>query len=524
MPPDVSVVVPVHDAMPYLTTCLASVREQTLGAERVEVVAVDDGSTDGSGDQLDLLARRWPGLRVVHRPASGGPSRPRNVGLGLATGRFVFFLDADDYLGADALARMVVLADDSGAALVTCRRRGVGGRSEHAAVGAGPRHDGVDGSAYEAASLRARAGDRVALLTAVADCKHLFRRDRVERLGLRFDESLRWGEDTVFSAAYVTGATVRMVDDYDCYYERLREDGGNLTARLAGSPEHLASIELGLRLQEGMPELRWRREQHLRDALVDLTEQILGRGFADRAAGERRELVDAARRMLERWQTPRSVARLPALGRVKIELVRRGLEPELCVLARAAAGERGRDVVSGGRVYAAYPFFRDARVGVPDECFDVTAELTVHHHLDELRWDGPRLRLAGHAYVEHVDTDRVGTELVLRDRLGRDERRCPVRPVPTPGLSGGDGPVRYDYGRAGFEVDVDVSDVAGARLSRGRWAVMIAAGSRGVLREVPLGGNRGDGVGDRASCWGPPPGSATASFGRFGTLTLEVGG
>jgi len=95
--PTISVVVPVYNAMPYLVTCLASVMEQSIGRERIEVVAVDDGSIDGSGDQLDLLAGCWDGLRVVHQERAGGPSRARNIGLDMAVGRYVFFLDADDY-------------------------------------------------------------------------------------------------------------------------------------------------------------------------------------------------------------------------------------------------------------------------------------------------------------------------------------------------------------------------------------------------------------------------------------------
>ena len=84
--PDVSVIVPVWNAMPYLVTCLSSLLEQTIDRGRMEVVAVDDGSTDGSGEQLDLVAACWPTLQVVHQPASGGPSRPRNVALDRASG------------------------------------------------------------------------------------------------------------------------------------------------------------------------------------------------------------------------------------------------------------------------------------------------------------------------------------------------------------------------------------------------------------------------------------------------------
>ena len=110
--PDVTVIVGAYEAMPYLIRCLESVEAQTLGPERIEIVAVDDGSTDGTGAYLDEFAARsgFP-VRVLHQPNSGGPSGPRNVGLDLARGRYVFFLDADDYFGEQALERMVAMAD-----------------------------------------------------------------------------------------------------------------------------------------------------------------------------------------------------------------------------------------------------------------------------------------------------------------------------------------------------------------------------------------------------------------------------
>lgn len=531
--PDVSVIVPVWNAMPYLVTCLSSLMEQTIDRARMEVIAVDDGSTDGSGEQLDLVAASWRTLQVVHQPASAGPSRPRNVALDRASGRYVFFLDADDYLGAEALERMVALADAGGADLVTGRRQGIGGREVQFPLAPRPRHDGLDTGAYDAIARRARdANDWAPRLTAFSDCKHLFRRDRIIELGLRFDESLKWSEDTVFSAKYVAASTVDMVTDYDCYYYRLRDDGNNLTTMLAGTESHVRSVEVGLWLQEEHDELRWRRDQHVRDAVVEITDQVFGERFLLQEPAVRQRLVDRARALLARWLTPRSVARLPALGRLKVHLVGQGREPELSELIRVvAAGGRGRDVVRDGRVYAGYPYFRDPAVGIPDDCYDVTGELEVRHHLSALAWAGPRLLLAGRAHIEHVDTVEVTTQLVLRDRLGRSERQWPVRPVPTPGLTEECGLGRYHYDLAGFEVEVDCAGGPGERpLAPGKWGAFLAVGAQGVTKEAPLGGSRA------ASLDCPletpvmvPAGSQSAVgisafFTKYGTLTLDVGG
>lgn len=125
----VSVVIAAYNAMPYLTQCITSVAEQSIGRERLEVIVVDDGSTDGTPEELERLEGVYPDLlRVFRQENSGGPSAPRNLGLDHATGTFVFFLDADDRLGPEALERMVRMAEENGTDVVLGKMVGVGGR------------------------------------------------------------------------------------------------------------------------------------------------------------------------------------------------------------------------------------------------------------------------------------------------------------------------------------------------------------------------------------------------------------
>ncbi|WP_345600457.1 glycosyltransferase family A protein, partial [Thermocatellispora tengchongensis] len=108
----VSVVVPVHNAMPYLAELLESLEQQDMDRRLYEVIAVDDGSTDSGGRVLEAFAARNPNARVIHQPNSGWPGKPRNVGLAASRAEYVFFCDADDYLGPEALPRMVDYAQE----------------------------------------------------------------------------------------------------------------------------------------------------------------------------------------------------------------------------------------------------------------------------------------------------------------------------------------------------------------------------------------------------------------------------
>ncbi|MHB2020201.1 MAG: glycosyltransferase family 2 protein [Candidatus Xenobia bacterium] len=104
----VSVVIPCHNAAAYIAQTLESVFSQQLAD--CEIIVVDDGSTDGSGD----IVRRFAKVRAVethHR----GPSHARNVGLSLATGDFIQYLDADDLLAPGKLAAQVPALQATGA-------------------------------------------------------------------------------------------------------------------------------------------------------------------------------------------------------------------------------------------------------------------------------------------------------------------------------------------------------------------------------------------------------------------------
>ncbi|HET9895866.1 MAG TPA: glycosyltransferase [Streptosporangiaceae bacterium] len=100
--PLISVVIPVFNVRPYLAGCLDSVLGQP-GSVRVEVIAVDDASDDGSGGLLDARARSDDRLRVEHLTGTAGPGNARNTGLARATGRYVWFADGDDQVQPGAL-------------------------------------------------------------------------------------------------------------------------------------------------------------------------------------------------------------------------------------------------------------------------------------------------------------------------------------------------------------------------------------------------------------------------------------
>ena len=119
----ISVVVPVYNAGPYLRQCLDSIAAQTYS--HMEVILVDDASTDGSGQICKEYAERDERFQYVRFPANRGPSAARNEGVGRAAGAFLSFVDADDCVEPDLLEKLYRSLTESGADISTCGADGI---------------------------------------------------------------------------------------------------------------------------------------------------------------------------------------------------------------------------------------------------------------------------------------------------------------------------------------------------------------------------------------------------------------
>ena len=118
-PAKVSVVVPVYNVTRYLRQCMDSIVGQTL--REIEIICVDDGSTDGSGAMLDEYALRDKRVRVIHQ-ANAGAGPARNAGMALAAGEYLFFCDPDDWCDREMLRLMYAKAVETGSDIVVCGR------------------------------------------------------------------------------------------------------------------------------------------------------------------------------------------------------------------------------------------------------------------------------------------------------------------------------------------------------------------------------------------------------------------
>lgn len=114
---DVSVIVPVYKVENFLNRCVDSIINQTY--KRIEIILVNDGSPDNSGNICDMYAEIDSRVRVIHKN-NGGLSDARNSGFSMANGEYTIFIDSDDYIELDAIEKMISFARLNQLDIVCC--------------------------------------------------------------------------------------------------------------------------------------------------------------------------------------------------------------------------------------------------------------------------------------------------------------------------------------------------------------------------------------------------------------------
>lgn len=107
-----SIIVPVYNAERYLEECLRSLFVQDISADAYEVIAVDNGSRDASAAIIDRLQTEYPNLRKVTLEVNQLPSGARNAGMDAAQGKYLMFVDSDDYLYPNALQSLISVMEN----------------------------------------------------------------------------------------------------------------------------------------------------------------------------------------------------------------------------------------------------------------------------------------------------------------------------------------------------------------------------------------------------------------------------
>ncbi|HSD81257.1 MAG TPA: glycosyltransferase, partial [Solirubrobacteraceae bacterium] len=482
--PRISVVVPIFNVEPYLEECLGSIASQSFGD--LEVILVDDGSTDGSAAIARDFAARDARFSLLTQP-NGGLGKARNTGADAATGEFLAFVDSDDALPRNAYALLLGALEESG--------------SDYAAgnVHRLTRHGTAQAPFLRRVFRETQLGTHVTrfpqmLVDRIVPNK-LWRRSFWQQHGLRFPEGVLHEDIPVVLPAMFLARSVDLLAE-PVYWYRIREGADRSITQRRVEPkallDRLAAVQhvsefLGREHQE-----EFKRRYDASVVAEDLRYYLNVLELADE--DYRTLFLEKVNAFLDQID-PRALQSVPAIERLKWHLVRRRLMPELLEVRRFQREElhERTPVREGGRWYGDYPFRKDPRLAIPDAIYRVDGELKPVVRVEDMRWDDGRLHLGGFAFIEGIGAPARGSQKVTvtalrpgrlaRIRLLTSGLRFRTRGTHRPDANAIERYQYIDLAWSGFEAVLD-----SRRLRRGRrrgadgWDVYVTVRAGGLKR------------------------------------------
>ncbi len=214
----ISVIVPVYNAASYLDDCINSIINQTY--QELEIIMVDDGSTDRSPDICDRLSGEDPRVHVIHK-ANGGSSSARNAGIDAAKGEFLSFIDADDFIEDSMYSDMMYEMKNPKVSIVGCGIDIVDIDGNERRVFNDER---IEYSGEQALAELFRGTGKV----NASSCTKLFRKKLYDRVGCYVPTIDH--EDTEFTVRAL-GASERVVILNKAFYHYIKRKGSKTTDR-----------------------------------------------------------------------------------------------------------------------------------------------------------------------------------------------------------------------------------------------------------------------------------------------------
>ncbi|MCH5186971.1 MAG: glycosyltransferase [Oscillospiraceae bacterium] len=221
--PKLSVIVPVYNVKPYINECVDSLLDQDI--EDYEIILVDDGSDDGSESICDEYADSRRNVCVIHK-SNGGLGSARNFGVRAATGKYILFIDSDDYFEPNSLGKLIEIAERDKLDILLYGAQSFSDNAEVPVMNHYKRTKGFD------VVLRGR--DAIAKSYKVNEyitsiCLRMYRLEYLRSLNLLFNEHIIHEDEDVSFLSYIQAERTEIIPDK--LYKRRYREGSILNTR-----------------------------------------------------------------------------------------------------------------------------------------------------------------------------------------------------------------------------------------------------------------------------------------------------
>ena len=446
-------VVPIYNVEDYLGSCLESIADQTF--TDLEVVLVDDGSPDRSGELAEDFARGRENWRVLH-VENGGLGRARNIGLDAAESDFVTFVDSDDVVPRDAYELMMHAIEGSGSDIVS------GGVLRY--DGARTRPSGLHQRAVPETRIATHVRAMPSLLYDTTAWNKIFRRQFLLDHGLRFPEGVYYEDIPLTVPAHFLARSVDLIQEPVYLWRERQTAEQSITQRRAESRnlvDRMAAVSSVNDFLERTGEVEGKRLHDLKVLTLDMPL------FLDVLHEGDEEFADTLVRVFREYLSdvdPAVVASLPPRRRLAYHLISAGRTAELVEAHQLQLRDPKPQVVRRGvHLFVRLPYFGDAAVGVPDAVYDVTRSQSLVTGIRDVRWNRSTLEVDGHGYIDGVPDVGPGTtlhRLQLRLVGSKAERRTVrARRVRRTDVTGRSRKRPVNYDGSGFLARIPAADL-----------------------------------------------------------------
>ncbi|WP_377863812.1 glycosyltransferase [Bacillus sp. R86525] len=464
-----SVVITSYNKKQYLAQCLQSVIEQTL--KGIEIIVVDDGSTDGSMTVLRQYEKQHNNLKV-YKQQNAGVSTARNIGLQKANGEYVTFLDADDYVHLAGYEEMYEIASKNNADMVIAN---IICFNEYKNWPLSYMKKIFD----KELPLIRNIATNLELHFTPSTSNKIFKREMCVLNGIHFDADLWVGEDLLFTQKCLLVAERVIVRDIPLLYYRILDNGDNNLSKKTTITFFNQLVILQMKLTA-----MYKEKERL--ALIHTIEARQWKFFVDSIVLKGKDF--SSEKLLEVIQLGNNfLSSLVSLKHVENFNVRDKLITEMikekdCISLEKLLNIIQDELISKEHVYdnEKYYYFYYQFFPRYKELLQVN-NLTIVHKIEGIKLRKEILTISGYAFFENLPTKKIKKELIFykEGTTKKIQLKNFLRTDITYLLSNN----KIDYNDAGFEtIEVNVKDL----LEEGEWRISIRLSIGNTVVEEPL--------------------------------------
>jgi CDP-glycerol glycerophosphotransferase len=440
-----SVVVPVYNVAPYLDECLASIAAQYH--DRLEVIMVDDGSTDDSGAIASAWAERDKRFVLVTQK-NAGLGAARNTGTRHATGEYLMFVDSDDVLPPYATELLISSIETTGSDFASGNVLRLTSRGVHQSA--------LHKTAFATTSLRTHVSKQSSLMDDRTAWNKVFRRSFWDAHKLAFPEGVLYEDTPVIVPAHVLAKSVDVLD-VPVYYWREREGADKSITQRRGEVRGFVDRLAGVRqVSRFLGKHKQRKIKRIYDASALTGDLMIFMKELPRVDDDYRQIfLDSCNEFLDTVDQ-KVLDGLPAQQRVLWRLVRKRMLPELLEMIPTVRS-RHSIVRKGLRRYHDLMFLEDERPELPRTLY-LAGTPRPRTKMHAATWRDGRLHLRGHAFIPSQAASHVWSTtrlLWLKSDDGRQTKKTPLANRKCTDATAENGTASTNYDWSGFEAEID---------------------------------------------------------------------